>query len=279
MMFDLLENPRLGDWDLDGDHSLADGLCFFGGGRHPGSKYFHDSSLYNNHGTLTAMTPATAWVWDSYLNRYAVDFDGSNDYMVAPRPPSLKSATPWTVSMWAKFAGTPALKNMWALSDGANQLGICYWSDAFNGLIIRAGTNTDNTAQPASDPTITNLHHWVFTWNGNITTQATIWIDGITNSQNISTVLGDYDSNAFYLSRGLGDAYQAPMRVADLLIWNRVLSPAWFPKLADPAWSVDYGGLIRGPRLFRGWKAAAAGGATITWPWQHRRHRRMAGVS
>jgi hypothetical protein len=42
----------------------------------------YDQSLYQNHGTLTNMDPATDWVASN--GKMALDFDGSNDYTESP---------------------------------------------------------------------------------------------------------------------------------------------------------------------------------------------------
>jgi len=49
--------------------SLAKGLVFAGLGRAHGSTQYYDSSGRGNNGTLTAMDPATDWVWSSELGR------------------------------------------------------------------------------------------------------------------------------------------------------------------------------------------------------------------
>src|SRR3990172_4235028 len=67
-----LDNGLVGYWKLD------DGS---------GSTVARDSSRYGNHGTLTAMDPSSDWVANpahstgSFFNPYALDFDGTDDYV------------------------------------------------------------------------------------------------------------------------------------------------------------------------------------------------------
>ena len=76
--------PR--EFRFNNSHSLAQGLVFASLGRHTGSLYCHDSSLYKNHFTLKWMDPATDWALDPYLGRRTLAFDGANDYGLITSP-------------------------------------------------------------------------------------------------------------------------------------------------------------------------------------------------
>jgi hypothetical protein len=60
-----------------------------------------DWSGRGNHGTLTNMDAAGDWVISG--GRYALDFDGSNDYVDVPSV-TLPTNAPWTVSFWLRVA-------------------------------------------------------------------------------------------------------------------------------------------------------------------------------
>ena len=79
----MLERPDY--FRLNPNSPLAEGLVFAGLGRFPGGLRYDDAteSLYGggNHGTLTNMEPATDWVWVPELGRWALDFDGVDDYV------------------------------------------------------------------------------------------------------------------------------------------------------------------------------------------------------
>jgi hypothetical protein len=96
----------------------------------PTGTRLHDVSRYNNWGTLTNMDPPTDWVIGG--GQYALDFDGSNDYVTGPAP-SLALPAPFTVSFWYyprsrnAYAGivstmtvySEADSNGWVIQDGA----------------------------------------------------------------------------------------------------------------------------------------------------------------
>jgi len=75
----------------------------------------YDLSPYGNHGTLTNMDPATDWVVGQ--KGYALDFDGSNDYVAIADPAngSLDVGTgDFTLSIWIR----PNVNNARFLSKG-----------------------------------------------------------------------------------------------------------------------------------------------------------------
>ena len=59
-----------------------------------------DHSRQGNHGTLTNMDPATDWVTQN--SGYALNFDGSNDYVQIPTS-SAYSASQMSVSAWVRM--------------------------------------------------------------------------------------------------------------------------------------------------------------------------------
>ena len=66
---------------------------------------FRDCSGFGNHGTLTNMDPGTDWVISG--GRYALDFDGSDDYVNVPNPAALDFGTgDFTISLWAFMRST-----------------------------------------------------------------------------------------------------------------------------------------------------------------------------
>lgn len=67
---------------------------FYEGG---GSK-LHDVSGNNNHGTLTNMSPATDWV--AGRHGYALDFDGTDDYVSLADDGDLDLSEIYTISAW-----------------------------------------------------------------------------------------------------------------------------------------------------------------------------------
>lgn len=80
----------------------------------PSGTTLRDSSGRNNHGTLTNMDAATDWVpSQSY---YALDFDGSNDYVTIPSCPQSDQLT---VCCWIRLAAVTNFVGFIAASDSS----------------------------------------------------------------------------------------------------------------------------------------------------------------
>ena len=86
----------------------------------PTGTRLHDLSRYRNWGTLTNMDAATDWVVSG--GRYALDFDGTNDFVTMQRINAYSSIIFRTVSCWIKvnsfdgFLGTSDLISCDAIS-------------------------------------------------------------------------------------------------------------------------------------------------------------------
>ena len=72
----------------------------------PTGTRLHDLSRYRNWGTLTNMDAATDWVVSG--GRYALDFDGSNDYVSAGNMPNLGSIFDLTISFFLNVQASTA---------------------------------------------------------------------------------------------------------------------------------------------------------------------------
>lgn len=89
----------------------------------------------NNHGTLTNMDPATDWVASSGAGRggYALDFDGSNDYVSLP---AITLAFPFSMSCWFNVANITQNHTLFTLADSTR-------TDRYFGLSARGGQAGD----------------------------------------------------------------------------------------------------------------------------------------
>lgn len=90
---------------INSSSPLAKGLVFAGLGGGAGTSTMYDASWYGNHGTLTNMDATTDWVWDTTLNRFVLDFDGSDDAIVGRTNWSqvkFAAGEPFTVCCFAK---------------------------------------------------------------------------------------------------------------------------------------------------------------------------------
>jgi len=200
---------------------------------------FGDSSGHGNTGTgygasgsnNTPQPAADVASGFDFSNSRSLDFDGTDDYITMSRPSEITSSGPATISMWAKFDATPALKNLFNLSDGTNTIMIGYWWNLGNGFFIRNGTSTGNSKVLSSNPDITLWHQWTFVRTGDNNTHK-VYVDGVDLTLDQGGSLGDYDVDAFEISRGYNGGYQSDMHVDDVRIYNRALSAGEITELA-----------------------------------------------
>ena len=243
-----------------GFHSLKRGLVVLGAGRTHKTTKFTDSSLRKNHGTLTNMEP-TDWVWDSTLNRFALDFDNSND-LVSGSGSLIYGTAPFTISAWvnARSLGTDYVA---CKATGASTLTwIWYWI-ADGSLQYKAGTSLLNYSAAAVMTTGSWIHVCVTDLgtataaginqfkNGILLAPATAldsarWSDAVTN---LLTVGNRSDA-----------ARAIDGRIADFCMWSRILSTSEISALADPS-NVMLSGLLVPPRR-RLWAVSGGGGGT-----------------
>ena len=71
----------------------------------PSGLTLQDWSRFSRHGTLTNMDPGTDWVTSS--GKYALDFDGTNDFIDVGSRSLLSATGDWTISGWIFHRDTP----------------------------------------------------------------------------------------------------------------------------------------------------------------------------
>ena len=207
---------------LKSDHPLAKGLVFAGLGRCHNSLRYQDSSPYGRHGTLVNMEPATAWQFSTELGRWVVYLDGLNsgDYLSLP---GLANGT-YSVAFWGHNTATETYSYLFdaRVSGGT---GWCYVTNGNGAIVIPAGDGQIRYVNgvPSSTDSATLAHYAVT----GITLNATTLIFGAENSLRAD------------------QRYKGT--IADITIWNRVLSTAEIQQLADPS-NVMLSGLILPPK-------------------------------
>ena len=158
------------------------------------------NNLVANQGSLVgAVTTQPA------VNGITYKSPGAGAYVSFPFPPSWAAAShAFTVSMIARFIGTPSLLNMWNLNHGTganNQVAICYWDSVASAryMLMQTGAaaaSAGNSTILASNPDVTLWHHWHMTWDG-ITARGKIYCDGIDLSANGAVGLTPIYNNKF----------------------------------------------------------------------------------
>jgi hypothetical protein len=178
-----------------------------------------DWSAYKNHGTLTNMDPGTDWVASE--GRYALDFDGSNDYVTMGSPSILRINSSVTVSAWV----LPRL---------TSQLGIAVHgsgAQVYFGLIFSAVSNQKlsfwNSGSAAiTAPNTTPLNEWVHFAGA----RSSVGVELFINGQSVATAAGSSGNGSASLEMVLGrfgsfGGYTSSSQIAEVSIHNRALSP------------------------------------------------------
>jgi hypothetical protein len=251
---------------MDFDHPSATGLVFAGLGRHTHSTHYRDSSAFNNHGTLTNMEPATDWVWSDYLQRWVLDFDGTDDRVVISGINETKYdfAGAFSVGLWVRPVACDqydiAISNCtsqgkgWRLwtRDAASQK---WYFEGYDGAV----KNTVST----TGIVLNAWQHVMGVYDG---TNLAIYVNGKAEGTPTACGATTYGGGGYSSMGQIGampgnagvTSFQRYFigRVGDPTIHKRDLSPAEIRILANPA-DPMLGGLILPPKR-RLWAVSAA---------------------
>ena len=224
---------------LNPDAEIAQGLVFAGlaPGGLVGGTHYHDSSLYGNHGLGTHIESSN-WIFDSYLGRFVITLDGTNDFFTIPDSPLWNfQENTLSFSFWINRSGTD---QRFVLAHGG------YGAKGFD---IECNTTLLYIVSGYQYCTWTinsGLHH--VTINYTRGAPAAAYIDGaavaLVRSNNL-TIL-DYDADA-YIGQSIGGTGRWNSVIGDLLIHKRHLSQVEIQQLADPS-NTMLSGLILPPR-------------------------------
>ncbi len=138
----------------------------------------------SNHGTLTNMDPATDWVADTGAGGIrALDFDGSNDYVVSSTSAFRFLNTTFSVSAWLKFTSAA---NMMAVAVDFGSFTPGWVIQSASGKILCAIKGAGGVLAGGRDTTATfndgNWHNVVAVFTTSTTTAANndvvIYVDG-----------------------------------------------------------------------------------------------------
>ena len=235
--------PRV--WNPHMPGSLRSGLVFAGLGEHPGTTWYEEMSGLGNHGALTNMDPATDWVWSPELGRWALDFDGSNDYVSGPAWG--QQNTSLSMVAWVKPAVVAGgylfgTANSGSFSSGAvafHTSGLLQWRNAGSGTIVYSGTALAVGA----------WRHIAATRVGDAGT-LTWYLDGAYSNAGTATEVTQSNAGQRFCIGRWGDyasaAYYSGL-LADMLVFQRVLDPSEVSWLADPT------NRLRVPWVRRSW--------------------------
>jgi hypothetical protein len=247
------------DFRLNSDCQLAQGLVFLGAGRFPESKYFHDSSLYGNHGTLTNMAvPATAtsgWAWDSFLGRWRLNCDGTNDHVLVGNPVTTQ-VNNFSLCGWINPRTLPQTTSF-LIYNGTDAcgygMGICAVDQ---GSATNVGGLFGSIAWLTTTTPMSGVELWdhialvygqstgKFYFNGRVLAET---VTATPKTPVTRCTVGNQDARCYVVGS-----------LADPMVYNRALSVSEIAALANPS-NVMLSGLLLPPRR-RSFAAAAATG-------------------
>ena len=189
----------------------------------------HDLSRYGNWGTLTNMDPPTDWVIDG--GQYALDFDGSNDYVSTTADG--QKAQNLTVSFWCYHRTQN--KSLVSIIDNDHALA----SGVAGGWVVQSEQASSTRAYYFTYYTAggfvafgSTLVIPLNTWSFITYTKSGMSVTGFRDGQQIySTTTAD--ATIVYKTAQkiwIGDCVTSPGRqfnglLDDVIIWNRGLSP------------------------------------------------------
>ena len=189
-----------------------------------------DDSTNSNDGTSSGMTQANLVQSDlsfkTSYSPYALDFDGTNDYINVPNNNSLDfgTNTDFTLSMWVKRASTGNFYNLLFNGDTNGAFWWRFQSDDTIRFFLDYGSTYDDV-QTTATITDSNWHHLVAVADRD--TQLSIYIDGqlsasntVSNSGSISTTL-DFKIGARY-----DNTQTFSGSLSNCSVWNAALSSA-----------------------------------------------------
>jgi hypothetical protein len=188
-----------------------------------------DWSGFGNHGALTNMTAGSDWVQSQ--GRYALDFDGTDDYIDAGSGPSLDNLSEFTLSAWIYLSTSPAV--IVRIIDKTNSSALAGWSfyvqsDRKLAAFVDYST-TDANAVTTGTLSTGQWYHVAAVHKGS-TKQISLYVNGVEQSLSSSVAgVGTLVSDAAN-SVGIGDvialvpARNFPGLIDDVWIYSRQIN-------------------------------------------------------
>ena len=210
----------------------------------PTGTRLHDFSRGSNWGTLTNMDAATDWVMSG--GRYALDFDGVNDFVDVGNLSrfSFGPNSAFTLSVWANLNSLPGSSIFGLMgkgSYGSNLEYNFYIGEVSSQVRFTVADGTTNTAfigRLTPSVTSTAWAHYLARYDGSGTSAGcSIWINGI-RADNANYQLGTYSAMAnlgsivSFGALNAGANFRMSGRMDDARIYNRAISPSEIRLLA-----------------------------------------------
>lgn len=196
-----------------------------------------DQSHFTNHGTLTNMDAGTDYVGFAVQGQsgYALDFDGSNDYVQTANTINFGSLTSWSQSAWINPANTTGTKGFFGVdTNGAgpefrlNGAGLNYLRQGAFNIIVATGTVVANRWQMAT--VAYNRVSGVYS----------LWLNGITIATGTATTTGWSNCKMQISAFTVADHWNG--RIASASFWSRSITSSEVQDLVrlGPGWYRPY---------------------------------------
>lgn len=208
-----------------------------------GGDKVRDISGYGNDGTLTNMAPASDWVisGDPRLPGYALDFDGTNDFVQVGQD-LYESDNKGTITAWAKVDSlhSTVRRTVFSSSDASipnNFLEFGFGESGISGkLFVHHYTSGGGNNNFVNGSSIPSLGQWYFVALVSDGSSWKMYLDGIEESS-YTIVAGSNNGRWFNdLDAGVHDVriarrersietYHFDGSIADVRVYNRALTP------------------------------------------------------
>jgi hypothetical protein len=184
-----------------------------------------DRSGRGNHGTLTNMDAGTDWTGTPV--GLALDYDGSNDVVVANVPPGAVNAATCSLTMWYRRKATSALSAFFGFgvpTFETNRIAIQSWSDGVMYISTDAGTWGQFNSNDL------NWHHIAVSFDGGKTGNASrliAWHDGVQQTLTFSGTIGATTGSPtqLWIGRTFTSAQNyGSSQIGECAIYNRALT-------------------------------------------------------
>ena len=196
----------------------------------PTGSRLHDMSRRSNWGTLTNMDAATDWTVSG--GQYALDFDGTNDYVVTSSGVPVASAV-LSVSLWIWRRDTPTkYPRVIDLSDGTHSVQAVFdmWiADGGSGFFVTKHSQYQTGitgTQWGFVPTLQTWEHIAILFNG-VTSTTRVWRNGVEQTGAVNNNIGAAAATntlVFGARRDLNAVTQLDGQLGDIAIYARALS-------------------------------------------------------
>lgn len=193
-----------------------------------GNKLF-DLSGKNNHATLNNMAPATDWI--TARGKYALDFDGTDDYASTARPMLPTGTNTYSISGWV-YIRSFAAYNAWIYAGGDSSTQDQRIDISLSNKLMFASYKSGGGADTFYNTTALSTNQWYHIVGIRDASKMTLSIyingkqDGSISLTSANAGYGGGTNRSYIGWLGLAGSYYSNQQTDDVAIYNRALSPA-----------------------------------------------------